>query len=230
MKEFTKPNVRIVSDRIQGLLNELGKELGIEIKMGGGSFTPDSFTLKVKGSIKNEDGSTFVSDDRHSVANHAAYVNGIVYEGPNVIGTIWKSIKGDFYKIVGYDSKKRSYPVLLEDADGKRLKTSFRSSGTFYKQLVQPTLEQFTTWFTIDPDSDAVSESDVEVCDNVQEFMEMAFPHEEGDTLFTLVNKLNDLGIAKRNSKQVYTTLFGNSTTAIKDTILYIKSLIKKSR
>lgn len=30
--------------------------------------------------------------------------------------------------------------------------------------------------------------------------------------------------------KQSYVTLFGNSTTAIKDTILYLKSLIKKSK
>lgn len=230
MKEFTKPNVRIISDRIQSALDELSKELGIEIKMGGGSFTPDSFTLKVKGAIKNADGSVYVSDDRHSVANHAAYVNGIVYEGPNVIGTIWKSIKGDFYKIVGYDSKKRSYPVLIEDADGKKLKTSFKSSGTFFKQLTQPSLEHFTVWFTEDPDSDAISEAKVEICDSVQEFMNMAFPISEGDELFHLIDKLNDLGIAKKNAKQVYLNLFGNSTTAIKDTIIYIKSQIKKSR
>ena len=230
MKKFTKTDIEAISGSIQKELDELGKRYGIEIKMAGGSYTPDSFTLKVKGAIKNEDGSVYVSDDRHSVANHAAYVNGIVYEGPNVIGTIWKSIKGDFYKIVGYDSSKRKYPVLIEDADGKKLKTNFKSSGTFFKQLTQPSLEHFTVWFTEDPDSDAISEANVEICDSVQEFMNMAFPISEGDELFHLIDKLNDLGIAKKNAKQVYSTLFGNSTTAIKDTILYIKSLIKKSR
>lgn len=113
--------------------------------------------------------------------------------------------------------------------DGRKSKcpAGFIRQGT---QLVKPTESEFITWFTIDPDSDAVKESDVTVCDKVNDYLSVTLPEEEGDTFFSLVDAMNmkfRITKLKVYAKEVYKALYGNSSTGLKDATLYIKSLMK---
>lgn len=204
-KKFNRSTVKEISQKVQEVLSEYLKTDDFEFTINGGSFTDDKVKLTLEVQLKDSDGFIVVSDTSHSIADSAANRAGLKFEG-HLIGSTW-NVKGNIYVVTGYNTKRRSYPVSLKRTDGRLSKAPvmFLSQGT---QITRPTLEDFTKWFTMDPDSDAILESDAEICDRVQLYMESTYPSEVGDQFLKLVDKFNEVGIAKKWANKTYDLLF----------------------
>lgn len=223
-KEFNRSTVREISQRIQEVLSEFSKCGDYEYTINGGNFSADKAKLNLEVRIKNSDGTIVVSDYSHSIADSAASSSGLKFEG-HLIGSTW-NVMGDTYTVTGYNTKRRSYPVSLKREDGRLSKAPvmFLAQGT---QVTKPTLEDFTKWFTLDPDSDAILESDVEICDRVQSYLENNYPIEDGDKFFNLVDKFNELDIAKKWAKRAYELLFKEASATMEHAYLGLKVIYK---
>ena len=216
--------VKELSQRIQEILSEQCAEWDYEITLNGGSFSADKAKLNLEIRMKDSDGSVVISDASHVIADSAASHQGLKVEG-HLLGSIW-NVKGHVYNVVGYDTKRPKYPVSLRGSDGRFSKTNLRflSQGI---QITLPTLEEFTKWFTMDPDSDAILESDAEICDRVQSYLENNYPIEDGDKFFALVDKFNEVGIAKKWAKRAYELLFEEAPATMEHAYLGLKVIYR---
>lgn len=229
-KEFNRSNAKELSNKIQDALSELGKEYGVSITTGNGKFDAKKFVVQLNCRILSETGEVEAAEYLHSLANGNMKSSGATVIG-NVIGSVW-SIKDSIYTVMDYVPKRPKYPFSLQRSDGRMSKcpTGFIKQGI---QLVKPTESEFKIWFTVDPDSDAVKNSDVEICDRVNDYLGVTLPVGEGDTFFELVDAMNEKFSGKKllaYAKDVFTTLYGNSSTGLKDANLYMKSLTKKGK
>lgn len=225
-KEFNRSTVREISQKIQEVLSDYFATADYEFTINGGNFTADKAKLNLEVRMKNADGTIVVSESSHCIADSAASIKGLKLEG-HLIGSTW-SIKGNTYVVTGYNTKRRSYPVSLKRADGQLSKAPilFLACGT---QITTPTLDEFTKWFTMDPDSDAILESDAEICDKVQNYLESNYPVEDGDKFFELVDKFNDKGIAKKRwAKRAYELLFKEAPATMSSAYLGMKVIYKE--
>lgn len=228
VKEFNRSNVREISDRIQSSLSELSKELGIELNVNGGRFDAGKFTLKLEGILLTDSGAVVAPEYKHSYVDEALKAAGVALVG-NAIGSMWQ-IRGEIYTVMDYITKRPKYPFQLKRTDGRMSKCAagFIKQGT---QLAKPTEKEFQTWFTVDPDSDAVLESDVVICDRVADYLSNTLPEGDGDDFFDYVDKMNEKFSGKKllaYAKEIYGTLYGNSSTSLKDANIRMKCLIKK--
>lgn len=224
-KEFNRSTVREISQKIQEVLSDYFKCSDYELTIDGGNFSADKVKLNLEVRMKNSDGTIVVSDYSHSISDSAASRAGLKLEG-HLIGSTW-NVKGNIYTVTGYNTKRRSYPVSLKREDGRLSKApvTFLAQGT---QVTKPTLEDFTKWFTLDPDSDAILESDVEICDRVQGYLENNYPIEDGDKFFSLVDKFNEKGIANKWAKRAYELLFKEAPGTMEHAYLGLKVLYKE--
>lgn len=204
-KVFNRKMSNELANKIKQLLNA---ELGVDFDFTteGGTFTKDKLVIKLACKIKGSDGAVVVSDETHRVADAAVERSGCKVEG-HLVGSVWR-VGDNLYEVTGYNTKRPKYPCSLRRADGKSAKAplSFIIRG---EQLMQPTLAEFTTWFSVDPDSDAVRESDVEICDRVQDYLDVHFM-EAMDDYYPLVDKINEIGVkaARKLAKEAYQNLF----------------------
>lgn len=200
-KEFTRSRVREISERIQDSLNELGKELGIELTLASGNFTTATFKFNLEGRMKDSDGKIMATDYSHSLADSAAKSVGLVIEG-HLIGSLWK-VKDTVYTVTDYKTKRPKYPLSLMTSEGRSVKSSvgFLRQG---KQLLAPTEEEFYKWLVIDPDEDSVRESDVEIVDRVQEYFEVAYLPEQSDDFLNKAAQFTEIGITKVGASKIY--------------------------
>lgn len=224
-KEFNRSNVREISQKVQEVLSDFFKSGDYEFLIDGGNFSADKVKLNLVVRMKNSDGTIMVSDASHTIADSAASRAGLKLVG-HLIGSTW-NVKGKIYTVTGYNTKRRSYPVSLKRADGllSKAPVMFLAQGT---QITQPTLEDFTKWFTLDPDSDAILESDAEICDRVQDYLESNYPVEDGDKFFNLVDKFNEAGIANKWAKRAYELLFKEAPATMEHAYLGLKVIYKE--
>lgn len=225
-KEFNRSTVREISQKIQEVLSDYFKTADYEFTINGGNFTSDKVKLNLEVRMKNADGTIVVSEMSHSIADRAASLAGLVVDG-HLIGSTW-SIRGTAYTVVGYNTKRSKYPVSLKRADGQMSKASIALLAGC-PQITIPTLEEFTKWFTMDPDSDAILESDAEICDNVQSYLDTNYPEEDGDKFYNLINKFNEKGIAKKKwAKRAYELLFKEAPATMESAYLGMKVIYKE--
>lgn len=225
-KEFNRSTVREISQKIQEVLSDYFKTADYEFTINGGNFTSDKVKLNLEVRMKNADGTIVVAEMSHSIADRAAKLSGLVVEG-HLIGSTWE-IDSTLYTVVGYHTKRPKYPVHLKRVDGQMSKSSiaFLARG---KQLTIPTLEDFIKWFTMDPDSDAILESDAEICDSVQNYLDTNYPEEDGDKFYNLINKFNEKGIAKKKwAKRAYELLFKEAPATMESAYLGMKVIYKE--
>lgn len=226
-KEFNRSNVKEISQKVQEVLFEFFKSGDYDFTINGGNFSADKLKLNLEIRMKNSDGTIMVSEASHSLADAAASRAGLKLMG-HLIGSTW-NVKGSIYIVVGYNTKRPSYPLSLKREDGSLSKAQVR----FLAQGVQitiPTLDEFTKWFTMDPDSDAILESDAEICDRVQSYLENNYPIEDGDKFFNLVDNFNEKGIAtKRYAKRAYELLFKEAPATMEHAYLGMKVIYKEA-
>lgn len=201
------------------------KDRGIILKTRGGSFSDDTLDLKVEFKIKNEDGTIQVSNDRHFEADAFAKEAGIKVEG-HFIGSVW-SVNNKIYIVDSISLRSRKFPVKVkeysDDMMGK-VTVAFLNRGV---QILKPTRIEFIKWFTLDPDSDAIRESDAEICDNVQAYMNYKYPDEDGDKYLGMVDNFNEKGIARTYASTAYNDLIRDDI-GIQQAYINLKNIWKK--
>lgn len=185
MEKFTKTTARDFVDTLREDLRTLGDKYGMAINLGSGRFTETTLTLKVICTIKDDTGALKVSDSQNTVADSFARTNGISLSG-HIIGSVWV-VKEDYYVVSRFETKNRKYPFILTDVEGNTTKCGigFIRAG---KQITFPETKDFVMWAVTDPDDDAVRESDVEICDNVNAYFTLTMDKKNQDTFFGVVN------------------------------------------
>lgn len=196
---------REISNEVQKVLSEMFKDGKFDFSINGGRFSDDKLKINLEVHIKNADGSLVISESSHDEADKCASMRGLTFEG-HILGSSW-NVHDVLYVVEDYLPKSKKYKFALKRADGRRVKSTvgFLAQGV---QLLIPTESDFVKWFTIDPDSDAVRESDVEICDRVQGYLDSHYPVEDGDMFYELVDKFNEKGAAERWAKRAYELLF----------------------
>lgn len=185
MEKFTKTTARDFVDILREDLKNFGDKYGIAINLGSGRFTETTLTLKVICTIKDDTGALKVSDSQNAIADSYAKTNDISFSG-HIIGSVW-TVKEDYYVISRFETKNRKYPFILTDVEGNTTKCGigFIRAG---KQITFPETKDFVTWAVTDPDDDAVRESDVEICDNVNAYFTLTMDKKNQDIFFGIIN------------------------------------------
>jgi hypothetical protein len=113
-------------ERIDHALAALGKELGMSIKTtGNGGFTATSYVIKVEAAEVGATGEVQSQEAR-------AYRTYAPMFGLPASTLGWEFEAGNFtYKIVGWNSRSRTMPVICDRADGKRFKFNSRSVAAY---------------------------------------------------------------------------------------------------
>lgn len=185
MEKFTKTTARDFVDILREDLKTLGDKYGMAINLGSGRFTETTLTLKVICTIKDDTGALKVSDSQNAIADSYAKTNDISFSG-HIIGSVW-TVKEDYYVISRFETKNKKYPFILTDVEGNTTKcgVGFIRAG---KQITFPETKDFVTWAVTDPDDDAVRESDVEICDNVNAYFTLTMDKKNQDIFFGIIN------------------------------------------
>lgn len=225
MERFDRNAAKEIAQEIKKVLNERYGAEKFEFSIPRGTFCDDKLSFNLVVRRKNEDGTLTVSDNTHKCADMNAAREGLKFEG-HLIGSIW-AVNGKCYIVTDYHANRSRYPISLKCSDGTAIKANndFLMKGI---QYLAPAEREFVKWFTIDPDSDAVRESDVEICDRVQGYLECAYPAEQGDKFFGLVDKFNEKGIAKKWAKRAYELLFKEAPATIEHAYLGLKVIYKE--
>lgn len=208
MERFTRSSARVFRDQLQIELNTLGKKFGMELTLGSGTFTEASLKLKLECRLKEANGEVSVADLEHSRADSFAERNGLSFTG-HIIGSVWR-VKEDYYKVISYESKNRSYPFINVDVEGERRKagTNFFKAGV---QIAYPDEPSFLTYCSIDPDEDSVRESDVQIYDDVNAYYTLTLDPEELQALFDTLDYIERrTADTKVYYKLVWHSLMGN--------------------
>lgn len=185
MEKFTKTTARDFVNILREDLKNFGDKYGMAINLGSGRFTETTLTLKVICTIKDDTGALKVSDSQNAIADSYAKTNDISFSG-HIIGSVW-TVKEDYYVISRFETKNKKYPFILTDVEGNTTKcgVGFIRAG---KQITFPETKDFVTWAVTDPDDDAVRESDVEICDNVNAYFTLTMDKKNQDIFFGIIN------------------------------------------
>lgn len=222
-KVFRSSSVKELYKEVQKVLEENLSDYSFVVT--NGSYSPDRMKISLEIRMKDEDGNVVVSDERNAQVDSLASSLGVHVSG-HALGSVWK-VRNQIYTVENINSKSYKYPFLLKRMDGKMSKASasFMKAGI---QLIKPSESDFVKWFTMDPDSDAILESDAEICDNVQRYLETTYSKDESlDKFLDLVDTLNEMGIAKKCAKQSYKVF---SKEGIEAAYIFLKSIYKKNK
>lgn len=223
MEKFDRAITNELIEKVQDVLRSHFGDDTLEFAINGGTIRADKLKLNLEVRLKDASGSVKVSDATHTHADEMVKRSGVEFAG-HIIGSTWL-IKDMMYEVVDYISKRPKYPIQLRRSDGRLSKCtpSFLKSGS---QVTKPTCTEFTTWCIVDPDSDAVRESDVVICDRVSDYLESKYSGDKLDTLCEYINEMLEVSPkrVKEISSYIYCELEGGIDRAIK----YVKDAYTK--
>lgn len=207
------PIAKEISKKVQEVLRTHYGDDTLEFLVNGGSLGSDKLTLKLDIRMKDAAGAFVIDEVKHINADSVVRRAGLEFTG-HILGSKWL-VKDTIYEVVDYIRKRPKYPIQIKNASGSLSKCSigFLKSGS---QICKPTCTEFTTWCVVDPDSDAVKESDVEVCDRVADYMGCTYPIDKVELLCDYINNLLDMKKAEQYASYIYCELDGGIDRAIK--------------
>ena len=109
MEQFDKSSVRYTRERIDAVLEELGKELGMKFHAGNATFTENSISFKLEASRIAEDGEVVSK----KAENFRLYCSRWDLTEDD-LGKHF-SFGGDVFKLVGSNHRATRYPMIGED-------------------------------------------------------------------------------------------------------------------
>jgi len=116
IKQFDKPTLGHIRKKLQVHLDQLQKELGIELKLGNITYRASLFTGKLTGTIEGHD------QEAEDYKQYAQF-----YElKPEWLGQRIRWTDGKMFTIKGLNTKARKNKVIIE-ANGKSYRTTVRS-------------------------------------------------------------------------------------------------------
>lgn len=222
MEKFDRKITNEIIEKVQEVLRSHYGDDTLEFTINGGIITPDKVKLDLEVvRIKDSTGASVISEVKHTNVDRIVKRAGLKFNG-HILGSKWL-VKDEIYEVLDYVTKSPKYSIQLKRLDGRLRKCNvgFLKTGT---QICKPTCPEFTTWCIVDPESDAVKESDVEVCDRVADYMDATYPSDKVETLCNYINNLLDMGKAEQYASYIYCELEGGIDRAIK----YAKDVYKK--
>ena len=174
MTTLDRAELKALNKEINEAVSKIASRKGLSIHIGRSVFTDSSATIKLEVKVLGEDGSLKISDSTHALADSDARRHEVTFKD-HVIGCRYRHEKDGnvtYYVVTDYDYKKRSYPFKAVREDGKEYKLSgYHLASMTFSPLKAPIFVEFRKWALIDPDSDAVLESDCVICDDVFEYL-----------------------------------------------------------
>lgn len=213
MEKFDKRLTTEIAEKVQEVLRSHYGDDTLEFAIQGGKFGSDKLNLNLVVRMKDSTGKVVVSDSKHTIADNAVKAAGVEFTG-HILGSKW-SIKDEVYVVMDYITKRPKYPILLKRADG----TLSKCTAKFFKsgvQLVKPTCTEFDIWCRVDPESDAVKESDVEICDRVWDWIDATYDADKVQELNDYIDGLFELHKVEKYTSFIYCELDGGIDRAIK--------------
>lgn len=213
MEKFNTVIAKEISEKVQEVLRSHYGDDTLEFLVNGGSVGSDKLTLRLDIRMKDAAGALVVYEVKHINADSVVKRAGLEFKG-HILGSKWL-VKDNIYEVVDYIRKRPKYPIQLRRLDGtiSKCTAGFLKSGV---QICKPTCTEFTIWCVVDPESDAVKESDVEVCDRVADYMDITYPSDKVEILCNYINNLLDMDKAEQYASYIYCELDGGIDLAIK--------------
>jgi len=124
--EFDRATMNQTRKELELMLAEFADKTGVNISLGNARFNPESFTMKIEGSVVG--GMSRMESDLE------------LFSDFNVGDCV--EINGSFVRLVGYKRSNRKYPYIAEETGvrpGKRFKLSeaqVRSSSGIHRMGV----------------------------------------------------------------------------------------------
>lgn len=110
INSFDKSNIKSLREDINAALAEVGKKYGISLQAGNASFTATETTFKLLAMVGNKT----ISDVRAEKTASDLVTYATIYF-PDLKLSATYSRGGRTYKIVGYNTRRRTAPLIIVD-------------------------------------------------------------------------------------------------------------------
>ena len=114
IKEFNRHVCRELSKEIEGKLKPLANKYGLHIKIGGGSFIPENYTVKLEIATIARNGEVQTKESRDFKA--LAQFHGLKTTD---LGRVF-IYAGNRYEITGMRPKSRKYPIMARNVSTRK--------------------------------------------------------------------------------------------------------------
>lgn len=115
-QRIDKDFCRRLRDELDSALSGLGEKLGVKFRAGNMTYTDANVTVKLEACLINASGE-IETREAQAWKQFAKY-----YGVPeDALGKTYV-LRGEVFKVTGLATKSRKYPVLVERADGARMK------------------------------------------------------------------------------------------------------------
>lgn len=116
--QFTRPECGRVRSEIQKALNEVGNKLGINISLGNGRFSSESFGMKLECTLGTEN---LASLQDQAKKQFGLYAKSFGLKASD-FGRSFSDFRGKRWEIVGIKPQSHRYPILCKNLNGKTYK------------------------------------------------------------------------------------------------------------
>jgi hypothetical protein len=122
IKRMDRPTVRRLSEEIEEALQGFAEHYGVQVKIGGATYTDTQVTFKVTVATFNDDG-VAVTKEMKAWKLHAP-MHGLDEDG---VGRVYR-IKGTDYQVDGWNTLAKRFPVRATRVqDGKSFKLTIEA-------------------------------------------------------------------------------------------------------
>jgi len=112
---ISKTQIGDIRNRVQVALDLVGKDLGMDLKMGAISYDSDGFRCKLKGRWEDSLPEVCVDYDNHQI-----------FSGLPMRGSVIE-FQGDPYQVYGYKKRATKRPIIIADMGGSQYVISERA-------------------------------------------------------------------------------------------------------
>ncbi len=118
IKKFDKVSLEMVEKVLKEKLAEASKELGVKLDTGSISYRDYQFTTRLTGKVASEEAKEQNSHDLKLMLKMRRLNEDLADKQFKIGGTASNKV----FRLVCYDGKKRNYPFIAEDQNGKSFK------------------------------------------------------------------------------------------------------------
>ena len=112
-----RQKVLSIRDKLNEVLKEAGKDLGVELRLGNCTYYNNNATFKLEVAEIGEDGEVHTKEAEDFRAR--AFMYGLQ---PEDLGKDFRDFTGKKFTITGLKPRSKKYPILAKDEDGETYK------------------------------------------------------------------------------------------------------------
>lgn len=132
MKQLNKDALRLLRVDLNKALEEVAAKHNIILEVGNASFTANNATFKLHVMTKAEGVETKADAEEAKMKKDFEQYHRMFGIDADALGKKIKSREKTF-TVIGLDTKKRKYPIIARDEQGKQYKLSIEQYNSFKK-------------------------------------------------------------------------------------------------